>query len=201
MRTGWHKTVVLIEKPTTHGQDLFVRGGISHQKRQGCTDNARDSDCALDIRIHELGKGKSEYSQYNAYRNGDMKLDFYGSEYNQATYHGREAEGTAMVWSTNNPDSPMYNKYNRKGDNYWLINMEMDCEQTEQGWFELKAFLRDGEGWERDITDEQDCGGNIGGAAPFTSTNHVARCGFVNVFHFGEAECEINTVRSYETEG
>lgn len=200
MRVGWHRTMVFIEKKTEPGQDLFIRGGISDQQREGCEVDARTSECALDIRIRSLGSG-SGFDQYNAYKTGDMKLDFYGAEFHQGTYKGREADGTAMQWTSNNPDNKLYNSFNRHGDDYWVVDMEMDCEQTENGWFELKAFLRGGEGWEPQILGDHDCGGNIGGIAPYPSTNHVARCGFVNVFHFGEPECEINTISSYDTLG
>lgn len=35
MKFGWHRTMVFIEKETQAGQDLFIRGGISHEKREG----------------------------------------------------------------------------------------------------------------------------------------------------------------------
>ena len=42
---------------------------------------------------------------------------------------------------------------NRYGDHYWMLDVDMDCSQTEQGWFEIKAFLtNDAVGWEGDIT-------------------------------------------------
>jgi len=196
LRVGWHRTIVIIEKETHEGQDLFIRGGINDVQREGCSDDARTSECALDIRIRSMGSDGA-HDAYNAYKNQDMKLDWYGAEYNQGSFRGEEAQGTAMQWTTNNKDSHLYNNFNKKGDHYWMVDMEMDCEQTEMGWFELKAFLKGGEGWESDIIGDHDCGGNIGGIAPYMSTNHMARCGFVNVFHYGEPECEINTVGSY----
>jgi len=195
--SGWHRTLVFIEKKTDPGQDLFIRGGISNEQRPGCTNDARTSECAIDIRIKEVGRGAG-FDQYNAYRNGDMKLDFYGAESNQAQFHGTEASGTAMQWTTNDQGNQLYHSFNRQGSDYWVVDMQMDCEQTERGWFELKAFLRGGEGWESDITGDHDCGGNIGGIPPYSSNNHMARCGFVNVFHYGEPQCEINTINSYD---
>jgi len=202
MRTGWHRTVILMEKETTPGQDLFVQGGISEYHRTGCTEDARTSDCALDIRIRGVGKGQG-FEKYNAYKNGDMKLDFYGHESHQGKYYGQEAEGTAMQWTTNDKANPLYNKFNTYGPNYWLLDMEMDCEQTEQGWFELQAYLRGGEGWEIEFSaHDTDCTGNIGGTPPYRGNwvSHYVRCGFVNVFHFGEPQCQINTVPSYDKE-
>lgn len=29
----------------------------------------------------------------------------------------------------------------RWGDHYWMVEMEMDCSQAVDGWFEVKAFL------------------------------------------------------------
>lgn len=199
LRVGWHRTVILMEKETTLGQQLFLRGGISEDQREGCTGDARTSDCALDIRIRSVGNG-AHFDLYNAYKNGDMKLDFYGAEYNQARFHGVEADGTAMQWTTNDQDSQLYNSFNGYGDNYWLLDTEMDCEQTDNGWFEVKGFLRgaEDEPWESDILGDHDCDGGIGGIAPYMSNNHMARCGFVNVFHYEEPQCEINTISSYD---
>lgn len=34
-----------------------------------------------------------------------------------------------------------------------MVDMTMDCDQTEGGWFEVKSFLTNaGSGWETDIT-------------------------------------------------
>ena len=39
----------------------------------------------------------------------------------------------------------------RWGDHYWMTDFEMDCDQTESGWFELKmiasSYTPNG-GWE-----------------------------------------------------
>lgn len=32
---GWARTVIMIERQTNPGQDLFIRGGIDHSHRQG----------------------------------------------------------------------------------------------------------------------------------------------------------------------
>ena len=69
----------------------------------------------------------------------------------------------------------------------------MDCTQTENGWFEVKAFLTsyDG-GWEVDVTQAETCLGTAGGSKPFASGNHIGRCGFVNVFQFDMGDCRID---------
>jgi len=194
MYTGWHRTVILIEKETEFGEELFIRGGISEFQRAGCTDDARTSECALDIRVRSVGSGDG-FAAYNAYKNGDQKLDWYGAENNQGTYHGQQAEGTAMMWTTNDKENQLYNAFNKYGENYWVVDMDMDCEQTERGWFEVKGVLSGGE-YEEDVHADA-CRGNIGGMPPYMSSNHMARCGFVNVFHFDQSDCEINTVPSH----
>lgn len=30
------------------------------------------------------------------------------------------------------------------GDHYWMLDFEIDCSLTENGWFEVKAFLTNG---------------------------------------------------------
>lgn len=94
-----------------------------------------------------------------------------------------------------------------------MVDFEMDCSQSENGWFEVKAYLTNGgigdiyipiekcftdckclmdtAGWESDII-QSTCTGSAGGRAPYTSKNHLGRCGFVNVFDFGTASCQIN---------
>ena len=75
----------------------------------------------------------------------------------------------------------------------------MDCSVTAAGWFELKAYVTDDvsgeEVWERDVTQGSECTGDIGGYRPYASANHVARCGFVNVFVFEQGTCTINSIR------
>ena len=66
---------------------------------------------------------------------------------------------------------------NTWGPHYWLLEVDMDCSQTHQGWFEVKAFIKNGVGWEGDIAQAD---------RPYNSNNHFAQCGKVNVFEFGE---------------
>lgn len=77
------------------------------------------------------------------------------------------------------------------GPHFWMLDMDLDCSQTEDGWFELQAYeslLSENEGFELDIEQEA-CTGDAPGAASYTSTYHFAQCGVVNVFAFGEASC------------
>ena len=69
------------------------------------------------------------------------------------------------------------------GDNYWMVDLDMDCSKTEGGWFEFKGYLMNaGNGWENDIMQEQACTGSAAeGSVPYPSINHFGRCGYVNV--------------------
>ncbi|KHJ90146.1 hypothetical protein OESDEN_10014 [Oesophagostomum dentatum] len=105
-----------------------------------------------------------------------------------------------------NPTAPATCKYYpawSKGDNYldfegpergqaWFVELLMDCRKTDNGWFELKGFIAPRPGWEPDISQEK-CTGN-GGSAPFTSMNHIARCGAINVFEWMSSRCHIEMI-------
>lgn len=69
-----------------------------------------------------------------------------------------------------------------------MLDMDMDCSKTEDGLFEVKAFTSDARGWEHPIHNNQ-----CQGAEPFpiSSTNHIAKCGALNVFYYDEGRCEI----------
>ncbi len=69
----------------------------------------------------------------------------------------------------------------------------MNCDELEDGWFELKGYVLQQEGsgsWEIDIGQGM-CEGTVGGNKPFVSHNHAGRCGYVNVFWFGQSGCKI----------
>ena len=81
----------------------------------------------------------------------------------------------------------------RWGEHYWKVEFEMDCSLTESGWFELKAFVSQGAGWEADI-NQGTCQGTAGGTAPYTTKNHMGRCGFLNRYSFNDNECYIENL-------
>ncbi|XP_022105490.1 alpha-amylase 1-like [Acanthaster planci] len=195
--TGSQRTVIFIKKHTIIGQDLFIRGGIDHTKRGGCTSNADTSACALPIH-HNIG---GTNTKFNAWKSGDDFLDWYGAESDQSSYEGRTADGTPLVWTTNNPtnggnveaDGYGYTPLNKWGDHYWMVDLNVDCDQTEAGWFEIKAYLKNGAGWESDIW-QGSCSGSAGGSKPYSSNNHFARCGYLNMFDFGSNSCTIENL-------
>ena len=69
----------------------------------------------------------------------------------------------------------------------------MDCDEAEGGWFDVKAFLTNGSGWEIDVTQASTCSGDAGGSKPYESKNHMGRCGFINVFDFSSSSCTIKS--------
>ena len=79
----------------------------------------------------------------------------------------------------------------------------MDCSQTEGGWFEVKAFVTNGAGWEGDINQVASCKSisahhqyfydpDFDLRAHYKSSNHMAMCGYINVFEFGANSCTID---------
>ncbi|XP_032776971.2 alpha-amylase [Daphnia magna] len=189
--SGTSRTVIFVQKATSVGQDLFIRGGIDHTKRPGCVDNAGTSACAISITTNSLGTS-THYDKYNAWRVGDTKLDWYGVQSGQGSYNGQASAGSPLAWTSNTASSSGFQSLNKWGDHYWMLDVNMDCSETEQGWFELKAFLTNsGSGWENDISQGA-CTGTAGGTAPYTTKNHMGRCGYINVFTFSGNSCEIN---------
>jgi len=78
-----------------------------------------------------------------------------------------------------------YTALNTWGDHYWMLDVDMDCSQTQNGWFEVKgylAYVTGGGEWE----------GNINQAGtPYSSNNHFAQCGKINRFIFNDNFAEI----------
>lgn len=186
----WQRTVILIYGETNPTQQLTLLGGLDHdfvlaQTGEACT--AENKRCAIPIR-HRVRSDDPA-------RENDNYLDWYGAEENQGNVNG-----TPLSWTTNNcananyvvaddADSSCnsgaqesgygYSHLNSYGDHYWLLDVDMDCNKTIEGWFEVKSFISNGAGWEGNI-NQAEFGGLI--APEFASINHVARCGMANVF-------------------
>lgn len=184
----FQRTVIFIQRQTAYGQDLFLRGGSDNGEETG----------AVPIE-HRLDGGENE--KFKAWKVGDNYLDWYGAENGQGSFGGTAASGTPMVWTTNNEtysatvseDGFGYSELNEWGDHYWMVDVNMDCSQTENGWFEVKRFLP-GEGWEGDVWQNEICDGDAGDEErPYTSHNHFGRCGFINVFTSESNDCYINS--------
>jgi uncharacterized repeat protein (TIGR03806 family) len=175
------RTVVLLRKETRPGQDLFLRGGLDHEHARGLgrTCTATNFACALPITHRIAGRGA-----------GDRFLDWYGAESGQPA----GTIGSPLVWTTDTwpasfgptktvaADGFGVEPLNRDGPHHWMLDVDMDCGKTDGGWFELKAFVTNGEGWEPDVRQP---------GAPWASRNHFARCGAVTVLRWGEGPAEI----------
>jgi alpha-amylase len=184
----WRRTVVLIRGETIPGQDMFVRGGIDHDyanRQLGRNCSTSSYNCAIPIRHRNLKNATT-----NPWKQGDNYLDWYGRESSQnLVSHGILAEGTALDWTTNQWPADWGEKrtvaangfgeepLNQYGPHYWMLDVDMDCAKTADGWFELKSYISNGPGWEGDITQP---------GAPYASRNHFAKCGHVNVFQRGK---------------
>ena len=86
----------------------------------------------------------THYDGYNNWGEGDTKLDWWGAQIGQGLFAGVKAEGSSMAWTTNNASHPGYQPLNRWGDHHWMLDVNMDCSQTDGGWFELKGFMANG---------------------------------------------------------
>jgi hypothetical protein len=167
------RTVVFIYGQTIPGQDLFVRG------------SAKGGGPIRILHRNWLN------SHSNAFRFGDANLDFDGVELGQASPAGRFGGGTPTDWTTSlaqGQGQPFASTAgfgiadeNTFGANYWMLDVDMDCEQAfDDGhgnkWFELKALIVPRPGPEQDIAQISTP------MPPYQSPNHMGLCGMINVF-------------------
>lgn len=209
---NWQRTVILIYGRTDQGQDMFFRGGIdstwsnANRGTQCESQTGGEHNQLCSIRIRHL----NNLHQYTLpWRTGDEYLDWgklttarNGREANQTGTNskGEMAEGTPAIWTTNNCTSGNvvstddlasscnsnpnlygggFTTLNTYGDHYWMLDVEMNCDDTVDGWFEFKSFISNGPGWETSLNQTQFGGLN---QPSYTSGNHFAACGMVNVF-------------------
>lgn len=200
--SDWRRTVVFIYGQTVSGQDMFVRGGIDHGYAASnlgliCTTptatTASNMLCALPIRHRNLRNATT-----SGWKTNDAYLDWYGTEPGQST----AAQGTPLDWTTNlwpaswgtkrtvSVDGYGETPMNTFGDNYWMMDVDMDCSKGVKDangnrWFELKSFITNGPGWEPDVTQA---------GTPYASKNHMAQCGKQNVFVRGSGSATITAL-------
>nr|P29957.3 RecName: Full=Alpha-amylase; AltName: Full=1,4-alpha-D-glucan glucanohydrolase; Flags: Precursor [Pseudoalteromonas haloplanktis]CAA41481.1 1,4-alpha-D-glucan glucanohydrolase [Pseudoalteromonas haloplanktis] len=182
--SDWQRTVIFINAQTQSGQDMFIRGGIDHayaNANLGRNCQTSNFECAMPIRHNNLKNVTT-----SPWKANDNYLDWYGIENGQSS----EAEGSATDWTTNvwpagwgaektvNTDGFGVTPLNIWGEHYWMLDVDMDCSKAVNGWFELKAFIKNGQGWETAIAQDN---------APYTSTNHMAQCGKINKFEFNNS--------------
>ncbi|WP_299573902.1 alpha-amylase family protein [uncultured Shewanella sp.] len=182
------RTVIFIQAQTESGQDMFIRGGIDHDyanNNLGKNCQVSNTECAIAISHNNLNNATTA-----PWKTNESYLDWYGSEANQSS----EAEGTPLDWTTNSWPSSWGDEktvaadgfgvepLNTWGAHYWMLDIVMDCSQTVSGYFEVKAFVKNGQGWEADINQSN---------TPYQSSNHVAQCGKINRFEFNQSTVEI----------
>ncbi|MBH0080521.1 alpha-amylase [Pseudoalteromonas sp. NZS11] len=182
--SDWQRTVIFINAQTQSGQDMFIRGGIDHayaNANLGRNCQTSNFECAMPIRHNNLKNVTT-----SPWKANDNYLDWYGIENGQSS----EAEGSATDWTTKvwpagwgvektvNTDGFGVTPLNIWGEHYWMLDVDMDCSKAVNGWFELKAFIKNGQGWETAIAQDNPL---------YTSTNHMAQCGKINKFEFNNS--------------
>ncbi|GMS81299.1 hypothetical protein PENTCL1PPCAC_3474, partial [Pristionchus entomophagus] len=188
---NYQKTVIFLQKKTQPGQNNFIRGGsaLVHQCFPGPFQQTSDP-CAIPI-VHN-STTPWMYTTYRQWSQGDEYLDFEGEEERQGTFDGTSASGTPLGYSTNDENSVDYQPLNKYGPDYWFAQLLKDCDKTENGWFEMKGFMK-ADCWEADI-HQSGCTGSIGGFNPLAnSINHVAKCGAVDVLVWDSNSCVVDT--------
>ena len=182
------RTVIFIQAQTSSGQDMFVRGGIDHDyaaSNLGLNCTTSNYACAIPITHNNLLNATTA-----PWKSSDNYLDWYGTESGQTN----SAAGSAMDWTTDSwpsswgaiktvaADGYGVEPLNIWGQHYWMLDVQMDCSKTVNGWFELKAYVQNGQGWEGNISQAN---------TPYVSNNHFAQCGKINMFEFGQSSYEV----------
>jgi alpha-amylase len=182
------RTVIFIKAQTQSGQDMFIRGGIDHgyaNSELGRNCDSSNFECAMPIVHNNLANVTTAPWKLN-----ENYLDWYGSENDQSN----EAEGTPLDWTTNVWPSSWGTKrttaddgygedpLNIWGQHYWMLDVDMDCSQAVNNKFEVKAYIKNGQGWEGDINHPE---------APYASNNHFVECGKINTFEFSSNYVEV----------
>jgi len=184
----WQRTIIFIKAQTNSGQDMFIRGGIDHnyantQLGRNCLGS--NFDCAMPISHNNLRNATT-----TPWKNNESYLDWYGAEVNQST----DAEGTPLDWTTNAwlaswgalrttaIDGFGEEPLNLWGQHYWMLDVDMDCSKAVNNKFEVKAFVKNGQGWEGDISQNN---------TTYSTNNHFAECGKINMFEFNSNIVEV----------
>lgn len=161
-------------------------------------------DCSIGIRhLNTL------HSYTYPWRTGDNYLDWgklttarNGREATQTGTNnvGELAEGTPAIWTTNNCASSNvvseqdlqsscnsnpqlygggFTTLNNFGEHFWMLDVEMNCDDTVNGWFEFKSYISNGPGWETALNQTEF--GELPSPS-YSSGNHFAACGQLNVY-------------------
>ncbi|XP_055895635.1 alpha-amylase-like isoform X2 [Biomphalaria glabrata] len=188
--SDFRRTVIMFESRASPKEPVFVRGGVFYGRRKGCyTAPSLDvNPCAIPIR-HKNYTGSYIEQPYNDWSIGDNYLDWIGAEPTQSSWREILPEGSPTISTSNIKKSNKYHVLNTYGEGYWLLDVEMDCSKTVNGFFEVKAFLN--HEFEYDIDQDKMCSGAYAMRKPFTSRSHVGMCGAKNVFYINYGACEV----------
>jgi hypothetical protein len=178
----WKRTVIFMYGQTVTGQDMFLRGGLDHtyaNTNLGRSCATTNFQCAMPIRHLNLRNATTA-----PWKQNDNYLDWYGTEAGQSTAApGSPADWTTDYWppewgpkKTVAVDGHGEEPLNHWGQHYWMLDVEMDCSKTVNGWFEVKSFISNGPGWEPNLAQP---------GAPYVSGNHFGKCGEINMFKRG----------------
>ncbi|CAL1534472.1 unnamed protein product [Lymnaea stagnalis] len=186
------RTVIMMEKPTIYGENVFFRGGVDYSNRENCSKEIPVDENRCNIGIRHTVHLSPVYEAANDWNYYDNYLDWTGPEPEQGKWNGVAAEGTPAIWTTDDATSPAYHPLNTYGAHYWLADLDVDCaDALEGGYFELKGFFQGK--WEDDLPLGKTCTGEAG-SPKFESANHIVRCGYKNVFHFNSPDCLVEAL-------
>ena len=65
----------------------------------------------------------------------------YNSCHSSLKILSRDLEESLPLVHTTRSEGPHRNKANRYGDDYWMLEMDMDCSQMKDGWFEFQVMV------------------------------------------------------------
>ena len=178
----WKRTVIFVYGQTAVGQDMFIRGGIDHtyaNANLGRNCQTTNFECAMPIRHLNLRNATTA-----PWKTNDNYLDWYGREAAQnVNAVGSPADWTTDIWpdawgpkKTVAVDGHGEEALNHWGQHYWMLDVEMDCTRSAEGWFEVKSFISNGPGWEPNLSQP---------GSPYVSGNHFAKCSEINMFKRG----------------
>lgn len=59
----------------------------------------------------------------------------------KALFNNWKALGSPLAWTTNDTHNPYFSTLNYDtGDHAWVIDMDMNCAESDDGWFEFKTI-------------------------------------------------------------
>ncbi|GFR93116.1 alpha-amylase [Elysia marginata] len=185
----YQETVIFLKKQVGLGQNVFIRGGFGNVSGCLTVGTPYDGDpCAIPIVHLDLDMAPGVTALRDALVDSDDFLSWSGPEPNQ----NQGAEGTPAQITSSDQSQSLFQKLNKYGSDYWLVRVLMDCSELANynGFFDVKGFYY-GE-LEEDVSQGQ-CTGDAAETAPYTSGNHVARCGYINVFEWGSSNCRMES--------